>query len=363
MNWPRGAYRSGLRHVLGAASDSDLGFVPVRRGQTRPIDDDAPAEFEVGTAAATEDGDLAAILAMINAFQIADRRLGGGHLYEQVTKYLSGVVGPRLLDVPSGRPGGELFAAASALTDIAGWMAHDAGQDQQARQHFHSSFRLAAAAENAALSANACASMSHLAGQLGQADDAVRIANAGLDRAVTAAGTTQLVARLHALKARGLSIKGESAECEAALDDAGHALTGPGEDLADWLARFDEASLASEASLCFRQLGNLAAAESQANRVIELRASDRVRARAFAQLTLARVFLDAGRVEESAFVGAAVCDVVPALTSERVVARLDKLGRALAAHTAVPGVAAFLTAHRMVRMPAPTTGTGISWPV
>jgi transcriptional regulator with XRE-family HTH domain len=307
--------------------------------------------------------EVAAILAMSNAFQTADRQVGGGVLYDQVARYLSREIGPRLLDPVTAGP--QLFSAAASVTEIAGWMAHDSGRDDQARRHFDHAFRLASAAGNAALAGNVCASMSHLAGQLGQANDAVRIAEEGLSRARRADGTTRLTARLYAMKARGLAMAGDQSGCATALDEAAAMLATVGDEQpAEWIAGFDEASLASEAALCLRKLGRLTEAEQYARRVIQLRASDRVRSRAFAQLVLARVLLEDGRVDEAAAVGQEVCAVAPTLTSSRVRTRLDRFGEAMAAHVGVPATKAFLTQLALAQRgyQQPTTG-GAMWPV
>lgn len=116
-----------------------------------------------------------------------------------------------------------------------------------------------------------------------------RDAEAGLVRARKAPGTAHLVARLHALRARGLAMRGDSTGCRVALHEAERTLgAARSEPPAEWLAEFDAGSLASEAALCLRQLGDLLEAERQAHQVIELRSGDRVRSRAFGQLTLAR---------------------------------------------------------------------------
>lgn len=170
-----------------------------------------------------------------------------------------------------------------------------------------------------------------------------RIAEAGLVRADQAAGARRLTARLHAMRARGLSMQGDARGCAAALDDAERTLAQVAEEQpAEWIAYFDDASLAGEAAMCLRQLGQLTQAEQQAHRVIELRSGDRVRSRAFGQLTLARVLTDAGRHDEAAAVGREVCAVASSLTSARVRSRLDRLGDILAAHRRSPDVAAFL---------------------
>lgn len=341
VKWPTAPYRSGLRHVLGVTSDAELGFQQTNRGSTVPVRDDGPLRLPAvaKTAASTE---VTTFLAMSAAFQTADRQVGGGILYPTVVRYLNTDVAPRLLDT-NGANSAAIFAAASSLTEIAGWMAHDTGQDDKARQHFDKAFRLASAAGHDALAGNVCASLSHLAGQLGQPSDAVRIAEAGLVRADQAAGARRLTARLHAMRARGLSMQGDARGCAAALDDAERTLAQVAEEQpAEWIAYFDDASLAGEAAMCLRQLGQLTQAEQQAHRVIELRSGDRVRSRAFGQLTLARVLTDAGRHDEAAAVGREVCAVASSLTSARVRSRLDRLGDILAAHRRSPDVAAFL---------------------
>lgn len=171
VKWPTAPYRSGLRHVLGVTSDAELGFQQTNRGSTVPVRDDGPLRLPAvaKTAASTE---VTTFLAMSAAFQTADRQVGGGILYPTVVRYLNTDVAPRLLDT-NGANSAAIFAAASSLTEIAGWMAHDTGQDDKARQHFDKAFRLASAAGHDALAGNVCASLSHLAGQLGQPSDAV----------------------------------------------------------------------------------------------------------------------------------------------------------------------------------------------
>jgi len=308
--------------------------------------------------------DVTVFLAMSQAFQVADRKVGGGMLYPTVVRYLNTEVAPRLLDT-DGTNSAALFAAASSLTEIAGWMAHDTGRDFKARQHFDKAFRLASAAGHHALAANICASLSHLAGQLGQASDAVRIADAGLARASRDAGTGRLTARLYTMRARGLSMRGDAQGCAAALADAERTLDAvSGEEPAEWIAHFDDASLAAEAAMCLRQLGELAQAERQARRVIELRNGDRVRSRAFGQLTLARVLVDAHRHDEAAVLGREVCAVASSLTSVRVQARLDRLGDILTPHQNSPDVAEFLADLGSLRSrDEPRRDDAASWPV
>ncbi len=102
-----------------AHQDSD-GIEAGRRGGTVEILDDLAqmatwsspgAELATTTAA-----DIAAMGAFSAAFQVADRKLGGGALYEPVARYLRDEVAPRLLAAIGGAAEAESFAAAASLT-------------------------------------------------------------------------------------------------------------------------------------------------------------------------------------------------------------------------------------------------------
>lgn len=363
--WPS----AGVVRALDAALDADgvlfaaweLGAKPRRLVQRCREIADASIPLTISTPPTDSPLiEVVAVRAMAQALQAADRQIGGGRLYPSVLRYLHAEIAPALVDSQSDNRPGELFAAAASLTEIAGWMAHDGGQDDAAHGHFSSAYRLATAAGSNSLAANVCASMSHLAGQFGQARDAVRIAEVGLDRARAADGVAPLVARLHAMRARGLTLRGHARETTVALEAAERVLGTTGAETAEWIAGFDEAALAGEAALCLLALGELAAAERAAKRVIELRDGDRVRSRAFGQLTLARVLIHAGRPDEAAVHGRAVCAVTPRLTSARVHRQLTGLGAALYPYRGATEVAGFLG--QLAMLPATTRREPV-WPV
>ena len=287
---------------------------------------------------------IATIRAMSEAFQVADRTLGGGLLYHSVTRYIRFEIAPSLVDPPRDCSSSELFSAAASLTEVAGWMAHDGGNDDKSQGHFNQAYHLAVAAENPVLSANVCASLSHLAIQRGQAVDAARISAAGLARATHGEGPKHLVARLYAMCARAAAMQSRVKECHVALEAADDALRNRvGSTRAVWIAGFDEASLAGESALCFYSLGALGEAEDRARKVIELRRiGDRVRSRTFGQLTLANVLVKAGAVEEAARIGSEICLVAASLNSARVRSGISRLGKSLRASRAVHDVALFL---------------------
>jgi hypothetical protein len=312
---------------------------------------------------ATTPVDVMAIRAMSEAFQATDRRLGGGALYGHVVRYLNHELAPHLLASTGDDAESELFAAAASLTEAAGWMAHDGGDDHRARGHLTRAFKLATVAADPGLLGNVCASMSHLASHVGQASEAVRLAGMGLSHVEVALGSARLVARLNAMEALGLATQGNMYGCREALDRAEQALATCEVERGDWVSHFDEGSLASETATCLRRLHVFDQAEHHARRAIELRNGDRVRSRALAQVTLAHVLANSGRIDEAASIGITACQAARSLTSARVVGQLESLRLALAGHEKLTLVGDFLAALADTRPPkAPAADQPPPWP-
>jgi tetratricopeptide (TPR) repeat protein len=116
----------------------------------------------------------------------------------------------------------------------------------------------------------------------------------------------------------------------------------PTEERSPWVSRFDEGSLASEAARCLRQLGDLAEAQRQAERIIELRPGDRTRSRAFGQLILVTVLIAQGKPDEACALAQEVLDATQQLGSYLVIQQLLDLKQLLEPHRANRVVADFL---------------------
>jgi len=281
--------------------------------------------------------------AAMAAFRAADRQVGGGHLYTNVVRYLERSVAPRLFG-GTGSSGVGVFSAAAALTEMAGWMAHDVGQDGRARQHFDRALSLAGAGPDHELGAAILASQSHLAYEQQAMTEAVSLARQGQERAHQGPTSPAVVARLLAMEARGLAATGERVASSRALDQAESVLGSSAVTRAPsmWASPFDTAALASEAAECFRQLGQFAEAERQARRVVELRTGDRARSRALGLLKLAEIHVAQGRVDEACAVGREVLAAPPGLSSVRVIRQLRDLRSLLEPMAMVHVVADFL---------------------
>jgi transcriptional regulator with XRE-family HTH domain len=282
-------------------------------------------------------------LATMQSLRLADRQVGGGQLYATVTGYLQHTLAPRLFGIQPTADNSRIFAAAATLTDMAGWMAHDAGRDDTAEGHFQRALGLATAASDPQLEGNILASLSHLAFARQQPAKAVLHARQGRERLGQRHATCVTAARLSTMEARGHAVMGNAGACTDHLRLAEAALQAePGESRSPWVSDFDQAALAAEAARCFRDLGQLDSARRSAEQVVSLRSTDRPRSRAYAQLLLASVLIGQWKIEEAAMNGREALEATRTVSSFPVLEQLVELGISLAGHRKNRHVAAFL---------------------
>ncbi|MFI8928260.1 XRE family transcriptional regulator [Streptomyces sp. NPDC053474] len=279
-------------------------------------------------------------LAAMDAFRIADRQTGGGRLYGAVVRHLHDHVALRLVDT---RSGPEVFAAAAALTEMAGWMAHDSGHDDLAVRHFARSLSLAQTSGDLPLAAHVAASSSHLALQTGDAAKAVQWARTGLDLAGRGPRIPALAARLDAMQARALAAAGQHTPAARALDRARSALDASADSGHPWLSPFDAAALASESALVWRDLERYDEACRHAEDGVRLREDGRARSLALSRITLAAIHVQRHDLEAAVAVGHELLATSPTLGSVRVVHQLDDLRLLLEPHKGYGPVREYLT--------------------
>ncbi|WP_405005021.1 helix-turn-helix transcriptional regulator [Kitasatospora purpeofusca] len=268
-------------------------------------------------------------LAAMDAFREADRQAGGGRLYSAVVQHLRVSVAPRLMD---GRTGPSVFGAAAALTEMAGWMAHDSGQDDLAAAHFAKALPLARISGDQPFAAHVAASSSHLSLQSGDAKQAAHWALTGIGIARSGPHLPSLTARLHAMHARALAALGQSSLAVDALGQARTLLDLESNESHPWLSPFDHAALASESALTFKDLGRHDDALEHAREAVQLRGDGRARSLALSRITLAAVHVQRGDLDAAVGVGADLLATSPTLGSVRVVHQLDGLRDQLAEH-------------------------------
>lgn len=235
------------------------------------------------------------------------------------------------------------FIAAAALLEMAGWMAHDAGHDDTARHHFSRALDFAQVGGDCQVSAHILGSMSHLALHRRRATEAIQLAVQGRETLSGGPRRPELEARLLAMHARGLATLRRPKDCLRLLLEAEQMLHTPEtEEPSPWVSRFDEASLASEAIRCLRQLGDLREARRQAERIIALRPNGRTRSRAFGQINLAAVLVSLGETEEACAVAHDALASTRHLSSYLVTHQLLDLKPLFEAHRSCDPVLEFL---------------------
>lgn len=279
-------------------------------------------------------------LAAMDHFRSADRQTGGGRLYGAVVRHLSDRVALRLVSTDSGP---QVFAAAAALTEMAGWMAHDSGQDTRAGRHFARALPLARTSGDLPLAAHVAASSSHLALQSGDPAAAVQWARTGLDLAAQGPRIPALTARLHTMQARALAAASQHTPAARALEAARRDLEGAPDAAHPWLSPFDAAALASESALILRDLERLDEALTQAEQAVALRAqAGRARSLALSQITVVDIQVRRGELDAAVHTAHVLLTTSPTMASVRVVQQLDELRRLLEHHKRYPPVREYL---------------------
>jgi transcriptional regulator with XRE-family HTH domain len=287
----------------------------------------AEVDVFVGSPADTVRTDRAAM----ESFRAADSQVGGGVLYASVLNYLRSRVGPRLLGLDAVGTGQRaVFQSAAALTEMAGWMAHDAGRGRSAGAHFQQSLALAKVSGDQQLAAHVYGSLSHLANHAGRAEEAITLARRGLKMMDDTSANQDVQARLYAMEARGRAAQRDAEACMELLGQAERAMARPPlVEPSPWVAHFDAGSLASETARCMRLLGDWAEAQRQAEQIMALRPSSRARSRAFGQLALVTALIAREEVEEACAIAASVVDATKSLASSLVTQELAIVQRML----------------------------------
>jgi hypothetical protein len=319
------SYSPTTRQLIDAARGGPLPPAPRPRQATIPA-----AHGTLATARNTHDSTQHHAAAM-ESFRATDRQIGGGHLYPAVAAYLSSGVSRDLLDASSST---STFIAGAALSEMAGWMAHDGGNDTVAAQHFDRAVNLASVGSDPEVMVHLLASCAHLALHQHDPHRAASLTERGLHELRQGGVSGQVHARLLAVHARVAARLGDAKSSITGLVKAESALARRADEpRSAWVSRFDDASLAMEAARSLHVGGDHSGAREQAERVIALRPTSGARARALGQLMLATTHLEHGRADEAAALALDVVSSTRHLGSHVVVAQLRDLSGRLARTT------------------------------
>lgn len=260
-------------------------------------------------------GDVERLHAVRRHLKLLDDAHGGGTAFPMALSYLRGEVKPLLLDGHYDEATGRLLLGAAAeLVLDAGWMAYDAGADQQlARRYMMQALRLAHAADNRMLGGRILCALSHQALHLHEVRLAVDLSRAARSGTASVA-TPKVIAMVAAMEACALAAAGDAKACAAALSDAEDALLraekSDGNPL--WLD-FDEGGLWGHAARAYRdlakiqsgrnRLGKAKAAQRYAEKAVALCHQDHSRTRAQRNMILANAHLQLGEIPQASAIG------------------------------------------------------------
>ncbi|WP_050514456.1 hypothetical protein [Streptomyces rimosus] len=211
-------------------------------------------------------GEVAAVQRMVISLGDSAAELGGGHARHLAVRYLTDDVAPWLNGSFTEATGRALFAAASQLVHLAGWMAQDEGDTPElhdlAQGYYAHAFRLAAEADDPELSATALRGLAVQCIDLGFRAEAVQLGEAcvehgkNLDNARAIAYYEATLATAAAQDDdRHLATK-HLAASETAIGRPAAATPGD-----SWAAHYSPGRWAHESGLILSRLGDLPAAE------------------------------------------------------------------------------------------------------
>lgn len=278
-------------------------------------------------------GEVAAVRQMTKVLGDAAAELGGGHARHLVVRYLTEDVAPWLNGSFTDSTGRELFAAASQLVHLAGWMAGDEGNQGLAQRYYAHSYRLAAEAGDAELSATALRGMAVQAIDHGHRAAAVRLSEECVRHARNL-DDPRALAYYKTTLANAAALDGDRRTATSALAAAQTAIerspNTPGE---SWAGHYSAGRWAHESGMILARLGDLDAAEDHLHHALDIHGLDRRRTRAIVLADLGQIHLQRDDVGAAVATWHDFLDCADGIRSVKVHdavqemrARLDRLG-------------------------------------
>jgi hypothetical protein len=364
--WPSKLYREALRAILGASTDTALGFINPRRAVVKLENVDRKQFIHtttllgVGTltsgpvATLLEGSEPTPIPSRVGATEITQIRTaarvftgwestyGGGFARDAALAQLRWSAGLLNATCPDRlRP--ELFSAVGDLAETTGTMAFDAGTHDDARRVFGFALGCAEQAEDWHLRATVLSTMAVQAIRTGQPDEGLTLSELALVRADDRLTATEQ-AMLHTDRARALAKMrrvGETLAAVGAADDH-FAHSTPADDppfMAFWNAAM-HAGNTGQALFDLAILGrDHGAATDRLTTAIARYSAGQARSRAICQTKLASLTMATGDPLQAAALGAAALDSAGTIRSRRTLDDLRELNRHAAAYQHLDEVA------------------------
>jgi hypothetical protein len=240
-----------------------------------------------------------------------------------------------------------LFAALGELARCAGWIAHDAGRDREARYYFNEALLAARLSDNRQLALKAYYSMSVQADEAGHPREAMHLVHAA-QRAAKPWAPSRILSLLASAEARAVAGMHEGDHSRALPSKARHLFrTGNGGGHDDIFFFYNEAEILGFEGVCFLKLGAHADAEGLLRQEIEQHAAQRgadyQRNTTLEYGRLALAQLGQANVTEAAATGQTVLSTLAdGVVSTRTLKLVRRLADGLSAYRALPPVRSFL---------------------
>lgn len=290
---------------------------------------------------------VAALAGRVHGLRLADDVLAGGDLIDRAFRDLSGAVHLHRESSYDEATGTALLVQIGELGQIAGWIASDAGEHEQAEQAYRLGISAARQAGDGALVANLAGSLAYQLSNTGRELEGVDLAEAAVNEAgpeapaQTRALFFDRVAWAHAKAGRT-----HAQEAMRALGQAHDALSADGgpeaPDWAYWVSR-DELEVMD--ARVFTELRRPLRAVPLLSRVLERYDATHARELALYLSWLAVAYADANEPEEAAATAQRMFDLSADVASERTSERARVVLGRLADYDDIPEVRAVLAEH------------------
>ncbi|MFI2791052.1 Tat pathway signal protein [Kitasatospora sp. NPDC018614] len=224
-----------------------------------------------------------------------------------------------------------MTSAAAELAYLAGWTAFDGREHPLAQRWLTIATGLAEEAGDAPLAGHVLRAMAHQAVDLGQPQEAVRLAEASLSSRRYAHACWRERSLLGVVHARGLAASGYKKQAAEALNRAESDLARASQD-GDEPARvwfFGEASLAHETAAALRDMGDLKGAEQQFKRSVRTRQTPFKRTHSVTLGYLGEVQVQQGQLEAACATWHQALDTMTGVQSGRARETVVQMRRAL----------------------------------
>ncbi|HEX5116058.1 MAG TPA: helix-turn-helix domain-containing protein [Pseudonocardiaceae bacterium] len=361
VRWPSAPYRSGLRHVLGATSDVELGFDEHRRGRS-PLQasiiehsklQQERQDFELVTVESVNRKDFlkttlgvgaGALLAQVvpNSpnLDLAEILSGPTAHYRRMESAVpSDQLAPaveahlRLAShiVQQRTPTAFAYQVMSEIAGLAAWLAVDRGDTATARRRYADAIRCAERAHHPLLVSYMTASLGHFAVETGNPGAGLKIirrASNLLDQTTPNAARAwieSLCATAHAALGDPEQAIGSLRLAEALVEREGPELCWP------WVFKFDGAKVARYQASAFGRMGNVRSATAAYQAAAP--ALTTPKPRALAQIEHAHVLARSGDLTGGCDLAMAALDTARAYGSERIATRVREFRTSLPVHT------------------------------